>query len=56
MSGDRSHDVAGAKENGIGTIGVLWGYGSEKELTDAGALALASAPQHLEEILLYGKD
>ena len=56
MIGDRSHDVAGAKANEIDTIGVLWGYGSEKELTDAGALALASAPQHLEEILLYGKD
>ena len=43
-------------ENGIDTIGVLWGYGSEKELTDAGAVALASAPHILEEILLYGKD
>lgn len=56
MVGDRSHDVLGAKTHGIGTVGVLWGYGNEKELTDAGALALASAPHILEEILLYGKD
>ena len=56
MVGDRSHDVLGAKAHGIGTVGVLWGYGSEKELTDAGAIALASAPHILEEILLYGKD
>ena len=56
MIGDRSHDAVGARENGIGTVGVLWGYGSEKELTDAGVIALASAPLHLEEILLYGKD
>lgn len=56
MIGDRHHDVAGAKTHNIGTIGVLWGYGSEKELTQAGAIALAATPQHLEEILLYGKN
>ncbi len=39
MIGDRKHDVLGAKENGIPTVGVLWGYGSKDELAQAGATA-----------------
>ena len=37
MIGDRSHDVVGARKNGMTAIGVLYGYGSEVELRDAGA-------------------
>ena len=37
MIGDRHHDVDGAAANGIGTIGVGWGYGGVEELTRAGA-------------------
>ena len=37
MVGDRSHDVVGAKKNGMTAIGVLYGYGSLDELTGAGA-------------------
>jgi phosphoglycolate phosphatase len=37
MIGDRLHDVRGGRANGIRTAGVLWGYGSARELTDAGA-------------------
>lgn len=37
MIGDRSHDVVGARTNGMTAIGVLYGYGSEAELRDAGA-------------------
>ncbi|MEN1760955.1 HAD family hydrolase [Anoxynatronum sibiricum] len=37
MVGDREHDVIGAKAHELAVIGVLYGYGSEKELTDAGA-------------------
>ncbi|WP_314956208.1 HAD family hydrolase [Bradyrhizobium cosmicum] len=37
MIGDRSHDVIGARTNGMTAIGVLYGYGSEAELRDAGA-------------------
>ncbi|MED5528661.1 MAG: HAD hydrolase-like protein, partial [Actinomycetota bacterium] len=44
MMGDRRHDVEGARENGIDTIGVLWGYGSAEELSTAGAIALAERP------------
>ena len=32
MVGDRRHDVAGAKENGLPCIGVLYGYGGREEL------------------------
>ncbi|MBI3555973.1 MAG: HAD hydrolase-like protein [Deltaproteobacteria bacterium] len=39
MIGDRKHDVLGAAENGIPTVGVLWGYGSDAELKQAGARA-----------------
>ena len=35
MVGDREHDVFGAKENGIDTIGVLYGYGSREERLDS---------------------
>jgi phosphoglycolate phosphatase len=37
MIGDRLHDVVGAKENGVRVAGVLWGYGSREELSEAGA-------------------
>jgi phosphoglycolate phosphatase len=40
MIGDRLHDVAGAKRNGVRSAGVLWGYGSREELSAAGADAL----------------
>ncbi|MBN1918090.1 MAG: HAD hydrolase-like protein [Verrucomicrobia bacterium] len=35
MIGDRIHDVVGAQRNGVRTIAVLWGYGSEAELRAA---------------------
>ncbi|MCL2355616.1 MAG: HAD-IA family hydrolase [Defluviitaleaceae bacterium] len=37
MLGDRKHDISGANAVGIDSIGVLWGYGSREELTEAGA-------------------
>ena len=45
MIGDRSHDMVGAKNNGIKGIGVLYGYGSHDELIAAGALQLCVAPK-----------
>ena len=47
MIGDRSVDVLAAKAAGIPSIGVLWGYGSAAELTEAGADALCGAPGQL---------
>jgi phosphoglycolate phosphatase len=47
MVGDREHDVIGAATHGIGTIGALWGYGSEAELRSAGAQTLIDHPAAL---------
>jgi phosphoglycolate phosphatase len=37
MFGDRMHDMIGAKNTGIASIGVTYGYGSKDELQDANA-------------------
>lgn len=37
MIGDRKHDIIGAKNVGIDSIGVLYGFGNYDELTQAGA-------------------
>jgi phosphoglycolate phosphatase len=50
MIGDRADDVNGAKENGIDCAGVLWGFGSEAELNDAGAAAILSTPSDILEL------
>lgn len=52
MMGDRRHDVEGAREHGIDTIGVLWGYGTAEELSTAGAIALAETPRDAGDLLL----
>jgi len=51
MVGDRHHDVDGAREHGINTIGVLWGYGDHDELTGAGATEIVRTPQELLAVL-----
>jgi len=53
MVGDRRHDVAGAKENGLLCAGVLFGYGSREELLEAGVDYLAESVEKLGEILSY---
>jgi phosphoglycolate phosphatase len=50
--GDREHDIKGAKANGVAAIGALWGYGSRKELLDAGATIICEKPDQLCDILL----
>jgi phosphoglycolate phosphatase len=37
MVGDREHDIFGAKNVGISSVGVLYGYGNYDELNNAGA-------------------
>jgi len=51
MVGDRAADIIAAKNNGIRSVGVLWGYGSEGELTDAGADKLCLTPGKLVSCL-----
>lgn len=41
MVGDRKHDILGAKEVGIDSVGVLFGYGDREELEQAGATYIA---------------
>lgn len=52
MVGDRKHDVIGATAVGIPTIGVLYGFGDEQELSKAGAMHLVKTPQELAKYLL----
>ena len=52
MIGDREHDILGAKENGIKSIGVLYGYGDVVELTQCRADKIVSTPKELLNILL----
>lgn len=47
MIGDRHMDIDGARHHGIGSVGVLWGFGGEQELRAAGATHLASRPDDL---------
>jgi phosphoglycolate phosphatase len=44
MVGDRMHDIRAAHANGLKSVGVLWGYGGEAELREAGADWLAATP------------
>ena len=47
MIGDRAGDIVAARANRVRSIGVLWGYGSQAELTDAGADGLCGSPAEL---------
>lgn len=51
MVGDRLHDIVGAKKNRIDSVGVLFGYGSEQELKEAGADYLAADVEELTAII-----
>lgn len=51
MIGDREHDIFGAKENGLPSIGVLYGYGSEDELRQAGADYIAGTVEDIYGLL-----
>ncbi len=44
MIGDRSHDIIGARNNGMRALGVLYGFGSREELMQAGAHGLCEVP------------
>ena len=47
MIGDRHVDIEAAHQNGLRAIGVLWGYGSQEELAQAGADLIISKPSDL---------
>ena len=52
LLGDTHYDVDGAKEGGIGCVGVGYGFGGAEELWDAGAVAVYEDQKALREALL----
>lgn len=52
MVGDRLHDIEGAKENSLTSIGVLYGYGSKEELEVAGANFIAKDATDLYNLIM----
>ena len=51
MIGDREHDIEGAKQAGIKSLGVLYGYASFGELENAGADFIAKKPSEILDII-----
>lgn len=52
MVGDRHHDIAGAQQNRLPSVGAAWGYGGGEELAAAGADRVAGHPDDLAEAVL----
>ena len=51
MIGDRHMDIDGARHHRMRNIGVLWGFGGEAELREAGADHVATCPTELPVLL-----
>ncbi len=54
MVGDRCFDIEGGRANGVDTVGVCYGYGTEEELAAAKATHIAHTVEELTDILLGG--
>ena len=52
MVGDRSIDIESAKENGLRSIGVLWGFGDYKELSEASPSCILKKVTELPDVLI----
>ena len=52
MVGDREHDIHGALEAGIDSIGITWGYGSFDELKSAGATQIVDTVEELQRLIV----
>lgn len=52
MVGDREHDIIGANNCGIDSIGVLYGFGSRKELEAEKATYIVETVEDLQNFLL----
>lgn len=53
MVGDRCYDIEGAKLNGIDSIAVSYGFGSEKELKDSNPNFIVDSVNGLRNLLIY---
>ncbi len=52
MIGDRKYDIIGAKETGIDSVGVLYGYGDAAEIENAKPTYIAEDINELYQILI----
>lgn len=52
MIGDRKHEIIGAKENKLSSIGVLYGYGKIEEMKNAHADYIVSDVRKLERLMI----
>ena len=52
MIGDRKGDIEGAISNDIDSIAVLYGYGEETELQQAGPTYMARDVEGIREIII----
>jgi phosphoglycolate phosphatase len=53
MVGDRKFDILGARGTGLDLVGVLYGYGSRRELEEAGAWRIAATVEELSSLLTH---
>jgi phosphoglycolate phosphatase len=51
MIGDRHMDIEGARQHGMRSVGVLWGFGEAHELQTAGATHVCARPDALPDLL-----
>lgn len=54
MVGDMDLDIAGARNNGIDSIAVTWGYGSREDIERAGPTYTVNTVEELKDILVSG--
>jgi phosphoglycolate phosphatase len=52
MIGDRKYDILGAREHGIDSIAVMYGYGTRSEIDEAGPTFRANTIDELRMLLL----
>jgi phosphoglycolate phosphatase len=53
MVGDRAEDVRGAKNNGVGSVAVTWGYGEREELEAARPDRIVASSSELLEYIRH---
>ncbi|MCO8193939.1 MULTISPECIES: HAD hydrolase-like protein [Anaerofustis] len=52
MIGDKKPDIIGGKENGIATMGVLYGYGDLSEIKESNPIHIVKTPIQIKDIIL----
>jgi phosphoglycolate phosphatase len=52
MIGDRKHDIIGARNTGIDSIGVTYGYGSFEELSHSNPTYIVKSVDQLKDNLI----